>query len=173
MNRTYAGLVAVSVLGVFGLSAMPVLAQKEGGKAPQGKEKSDKPQTREKKDHPEQSTVATKKEFGTVKEKDASVSKALDAAKLADLKKLDGKDATFKGTVAKVYVARGNSMVILNFAKSYKDAATAVLRPANYDKFPDLQKLDGKKVVVTGKVELFKDQPEIILVKPEQIKVIK
>ncbi len=173
MNRTYAGLAAAGILGLFVLSATPALAQKEGGKAPQVKEKSDKPQGGGKKDRPEQSAVAAKKEFGTAKEKDASVSKALDAAKLADLKNLDGKDATFKGTVAKVFVARGNSMVILNFAKDYKTAATAVLRPADYDKFPDLKKLDGKKIVVTGKVELYKDQPEIVLTKPEQIKVIK
>ena len=173
MNRTYAGLAMAGVLGLLVWNVPPVWAQKEGGKAPQEKGKSDKPQGREKQTHPEQSSVATKKEFATVKEKDASVSKALDAAKLADIKKLDGKDATFKGTVAKVFVARGNSMVILNFAQNYKEAATAVLRPANYDKFPDLNKLDGKKIVVSGKVVLFKDQPEIVLTKPEQIKVIK
>ena len=149
------------------MNAAPVFAQKEGDSAPPSKEKP------ERKAHPEQASIATKKEFVTVGEKDAAVSKALDASKLAELKKLEDKDTTFKGTIAKVFTARGNSMIILNFADNYKEAATAVLRPKYYDKFPDLKKLDGKRVVISGKIVIYKDQPEIILTKPEQIKVIK
>jgi hypothetical protein len=101
------------------------------------------------------------------------VTKALDAAKLDDLKKQEDKETAFKGTVAKVFTAKGNSLLILNFAKNYKDAATAVLRPANYDKFPDMKKLLNKKVLVSGKIELYNGSPEIVLTKPEQIKIIK
>jgi len=157
MNRIFAGLTLAGILGVCTWNTAPVYAQKEG----------------ERKAHPEQASVAAKKEFATAGEKDAAVTKALDASKLAELKKLEDKDATFKGTVAKVFTARGNSMIILNFADNYKEAATAVLRPKYYDKFPDLKKLDGKKVVISGKIVIYKDQPEIILTKPEQIKVIK
>lgn len=167
MKRIFAGLTLAGILGVCAWNAAPVSAQKEGDSAPQDKARP------ERKAHPEQASVATKKEFATVGEKDAAVTKALDASKLTELKKLEDKDATFKGTIAKVYTSRGNSMMILNFADNYKEAATAVLRPKYYDKFPDMEKLDGKKVVVSGKIVIYKGQPEIMLTKPEQIKVIK
>lgn len=171
MNRLLSGTTLAGMLALFAVGASPALAQKEGGKdAP--KPSAEKSDTRGKKTHSEQSTVATKKEFGTVSEKDSTVTKALDASKLSELTKLEDKETSFKGTVAKVFTARGNSLLILNFAKNYKEAATAVLRPANYDKFPDMKKLEGKKVVISGKVEMYKDAPEIVLTKPEQIKVV-
>ena len=81
MNRIFAGLTLAGILGVCAWNAAPVYAQKEGDSAPQSDAKS------ERKTHPKQATVATKKEFASVEEKDAAVTKALDASKLAELKK--------------------------------------------------------------------------------------
>jgi hypothetical protein len=172
MHRSITRFTLAGLSALLAITAPLAYAQKDGGKET-AKQTTEKPDAKTKKTHPEQSSVATKKEFGTVAEKDSSVTKALDAAKLDDLKKQEDKETAFKGTVAKVFTAKGNSLLILNFAKNYKDAATAVLRPANYDKFPDMKKLLNKKVLVSGKIELYNGSPEIVLTKPEQIKIIK
>jgi hypothetical protein len=126
----------------------------------------------EKKDPPAQSSVATKKAFGTIAAKDPAVEKALAANDLPAIQKLVGKTGAFKGTVVKVFTSRNNSIVILNFAKNYKEAATAVLKPEHYAKFPNMQSLKDKTVLVTGKVISYQERPEIELTKPEQIKII-
>lgn len=124
-------------------------------------------------DGPAQSAVAAKAEFATVPAADPSVKKATPASDLAAAKKLVGKTATLTGTVDKAFAPRGNGLVILNFAKDYKTAASAVVRAESFAKFPDLKKLEGKKVLVTGKVEDYKGQPEVVLTAPSQLKVVK
>jgi hypothetical protein len=124
------------------------------------------------KEPPAQASVAVKKSFATISAKDPAVAKATDAKDLAAVKKLVNKEASLKGTVVKVFTARGNSIVILNFAKNYKEAASVVLKPEHYAKFPNMETLKDKTVLVTGKVILFREQPEIELTKPEQVKVV-
>lgn len=120
-----------------------------------------------------QASVASKTvKFGTVKAADGSVTKALKASDLAGAKKLIGKEGAFEGTVVKVFSPSSNGLVILNFDKNYRNALTAVLRVKNYADFPDMQTLKGKRVLVTGKFEDFKGSPEIMLTKPEQVKLI-
>lgn len=109
---------------------------------------------------------------GSVKLGDGSVTKALKATDLAGAKKLIGKEAAFEGTVATVYTPKGNGLLILNFDKNYRNALTAVLRSKNYAEFPDMQTLKGKHVLITGKFEDYKGSAELILTKPDQIKLI-
>jgi DNA/RNA endonuclease YhcR with UshA esterase domain len=120
-----------------------------------------------------QASVASKTaKFGSVKAGDGSVTKALKATDLAGAKKLIGKEAAFEGTVASVYTPKGNGLLILNFDKNYRNALTAVLRSKNYADFPDMQTLKGKRVLVTGKFEDYKGSAELVLTKPDQIKLI-
>lgn len=120
-----------------------------------------------------QASVASKTaKFGTVKMGDGSVTKALKASDLAGAKKLIGKEAAFEGTVAAVYTPKGNGLLILNFDKNFRNALTAVLRSKNYADFPDMQTLKGKRVLVTGKFEDYKGSAELVLTKPDQIKLI-
>lgn len=120
-----------------------------------------------------QASVASKTaKFGTVKAGDGSVTKALKASDLDGAKKLVGKEGAFAGTVAATYSPKGNGLLILNFDKNFRNALTAVLRSKNYTDFPDLQTLKGKKVLVSGKFEDYKGTPQILLTKPEQIKLI-
>src|SRR5688572_13237887 len=125
-----------------------------------------------KKDHPAQASVAIKKPFATIPAKDPALTKATEAKDLATVKKLVNKEAALKGTVDKVFASRGNSIVILNFAKNYKDAASVVLKPENYAKFPNMETLKDKTILVTGKVNLFREQPQIELTKPDQLKIV-
>ena len=120
-----------------------------------------------------QASVASKTvKLATVKAGDGSVTKALKASDLAGAKKLIGKDGAFEGTVAALYSPKSNTLLILNFDKNFRNALTAVLRVKSYDAFPDMQTLKGKRVLVTGKLEEFKGSPQILLTKPEQIKLI-
>ncbi len=120
-----------------------------------------------------QSELAAKSSFKELEADDPSIEKALVAHDLEGARKLIGKSGAFQGEVVKVYTPDHNKIVILNFARNYKDALTAVIRPSSYARFPDLTKLKGKKVLVTGKFEEYRGAPQIVLTDADQLKVIK
>ncbi len=124
------------------------------------------------KTYPAQATVAAKKPFATVPAASPAVAKALNAAALDAAQKMIGKAGAFQGTVSKVYVPHGNSVVILDFAFNYHAALTAVVKPDAYAKFPDLSQLEGKHVLISGKFIIFHNAPQIELTSPAQVKVI-
>jgi DNA/RNA endonuclease YhcR with UshA esterase domain len=41
------------------------------------------------------------------------------------------------------------------------------------DKFPNIKSLEGKTIIVTGQIKLYRNKPEIILNSPNQIKIVK
>ncbi len=129
--------------------------------------KTDKTETKS------QESVASKKPFGTIKANDEAVTKALEARDLEAGKKLIGKEGAFVGTVSKIYTAKGNSLMVLNFDPDFRSAMTAILEPGEYDKFPNLKDLRDKKVLIKGKFVLYrKTQPQIELTDPAQIKIV-
>lgn len=119
-----------------------------------------------------QASLAAKTAFATVAANDPALAKATPAADIAAVRKLSGREAALQGTVAKVYASDGNGIVILNFSKNFREAATAVVKPSNYAKFPDLLTLTNKKVLVTGRVREFRGRPEIELTEASQVKVV-
>jgi len=122
---------------------------------------------------PSQSSLASKTaQFGTVSKADHQYQQALDAKDLKAAVKLVGKTGAFKGTIAKVFAPESGNLVILNFADDYKTALTAVIKKEDFSRFPDLQTLKGKPVLVSGKFIDYKGQPEVALTGPEQIKTI-
>ena len=110
-------------------------------------------------------------EFGTVAATDDVYKNALDAHALADALKMVDKEGAFKGKVTKVFEPRG--LAILNFDENYKSAMTAVVHGTNFTNFPALTNLVGKDVLVTGKFINYHEAAEIVVDKPEQIKVVK
>jgi DNA/RNA endonuclease YhcR with UshA esterase domain len=60
------------------------------------------------------------------------------------------------------FSSRGN--IFLNIDGIYPD---------NPFKFPNIKSLEGKTIVVTGQIKLYRNKPEIILNSPNQIKVAK
>ncbi len=149
-----------SLLAALCALALPAVHAQDDDKAPKEPAKS-------------QASVASKAaKFATVKAKDDSVTKALKASDLAGAKKLVGKEGAFEGTVAAIYSPKSNTLLILNFDKNFRNALTAVLRVKSFDTFPDMQSLKGKRVLITGKFEDYKGSPQILLTKPEQIKLI-
>lgn len=125
------------------------------------------------KEYPAQASVATKQTFETISPASSEVARAIEAADLATLRKQIGKRAAFKGKVVKVYTSPNNSIVILNFARNYREAAVAVLKPDHYARFPAMETLKDQNVLVTGKVVTYQDRPEIELVRPDQVRIIR
>jgi len=76
-----------------------------------------------------QEAVAAKVKFETIKADDPAVAKALGSKDVEAATKLAGKEGTFKGTVTKIYVAKNNSLMILDFDDEYRDALVAKLEP--------------------------------------------
>jgi hypothetical protein len=113
--------------------------------------------------------ASTNATFGTVAVTDAAYKSAVDAHALEDALKLVDSEGAFKGKVAKIY-ERG--LAIVEFDDDYKTALTAIVRPANFDKFPALTNLIGKNVLITGKFIKYKEAAQIVVEKPEQIKIV-
>jgi DNA/RNA endonuclease YhcR with UshA esterase domain len=122
---------------------------------------------------PQAAVAAKDKAFGTVAADSDTVKTALKADDLAAAKKQVGKTATFTGTIAKVFLPDSNSVVLINFAKNYREALTVVVYARNFAKFPDLTALNGKKVVVTGKVSDYRGQPQVELTDVDALKIVK
>jgi len=82
-----------------------------------------------------------------------------------------GAPAVVKGKIAEVNV--GERIVRLNFEQPYpKNPFTAVIFPANTNKFPEIEKLKGKTVEISGKIAAYREKPQIILTSTNQVKVI-
>jgi DNA/RNA endonuclease YhcR with UshA esterase domain len=82
-----------------------------------------------------------------------------------------GQTVVVKGTVAQV--TKRDTIVYLNFEKKFPaQVFTAVIRQRDFAEFPEVEKVQGKTVEVDGKVELFKGQPQILLTKKSQLRVV-
>jgi DNA/RNA endonuclease YhcR with UshA esterase domain len=91
--------------------------------------------------------------------------------KAEDAKKHIGEQAVVSGMVAEVNSTA--SLVRLNFEKPYPgNVFTAVIFSRNTNAFPDVFKLKGKSVEISGKVTDYRGHPEIIVNSTNQVKVV-
>ena len=97
---------------------------------------------------------------------------ARDATNLEGARKLIGQPASFIGTVTEVAAPEGNAWVALHFAKDPKTAVRVVVRQENFFRFPKLEDLKGKGVVFTARVVAGEGRPEVVLIRPGQLKVV-
>lgn len=124
-------------------------------------------------DNKTQTQLASKTaKFETVAKTDAAVTSTIDAHDLAKAAALVGKTGAFKGTVAALFSPRTGTVLILNFDAKYKTALTAVVKRADFGKFPDLAKLEGKQLLVSGTFTDFRGATQIELTSPDQIKIV-
>jgi len=124
-------------------------------------------------DSPQSEAASKTAKFDTIAKTDAIYKGALDAHDKAGAEKLIGKTGSFKGKVTKAFTPRKGGLVILNFDDDYKSALTAVVMKADFSHFPDLSKLVGQEVVVSGKFVDFKGSPEVELTDVKQIQIVK
>ena len=89
----------------------------------------------------------------------------------SEAKKLVGKYVVIVGTV--VQVRPSEKIIHINFDKPYPyQEFTAVVFASRTNLFPNLDKLIGSKVEVSGKIETYKDKPQIVLQSPKQLRVV-
>lgn len=150
-----------SVCAAFVLLSLPACAQTVEGRA-----SAPKPE------RPKQSAAASKTvKFASIAKTSPVYKTALDAHALDKAAKMIGKPGAFRGKVSKVFERGG--IIIFDFDPDYKTAVTAALRGSDFAKFPNVKTLEGKEVVVTGKFEEYRGKTEIVLTKPEQVKLVK
>src|SRR6476660_4893001 len=80
----------------------------------------------------------------------------------AQAKEHIGDQAVVYGKVAEVNIAE--KLIRLNLEKAFPaQPFTAVIFAANTNLFPDVAKLKGKTIEVSGKIAVYRDRPQIIL----------
>lgn len=127
---------------------------------------------------PFQSEVAADKQWNTTSSSDARLSTAIAATDIARGRSLVGQRGAIQGTVTDIFIPPGNSVMIVNFGNSRGDALMAVVKSSNYAKFPPLSKLEGKKVLIEGQFEIYRNRDkneviEIVLSDPNQVSVVR
>ena len=89
----------------------------------------------------------------------------------AKAKTMVGKAAVVAGTVMEVH--KTEKVIHINLGgKNPKQDFTAVVFAPNFKLFPDAEKLDGKRVEVTGKVEDYRGKPQIVVKAKSQLHVL-
>jgi hypothetical protein len=85
-------------------------------------------------------------------------------------KYFEAKLTTVCGNITGTHVGKSGVMM-LNFGKSFPDNSfTAVVFEGDVSKFKSANHYDGKTVCVTGKIQIYKGKPEIILNEASQLK---
>jgi len=80
-------------------------------------------------------------------------------------------EATVSGKVIELY--KTEKLVRLNLDKPFPNQPfTVVIFGTKTNLFPDLDKLKGKTIEVTGKITEYHEQPQIILVTTNQLKIV-
>ncbi len=80
-------------------------------------------------------------------------------------------EATVSGKVIELY--KTEKLVRLNLDKAFPNQPfTVVIFATKTNLFPELDKLKGKTIEVTGKITEYRDQPQIILVSTNQLKIV-
>ena len=80
-------------------------------------------------------------------------------------------EATVWGKVIELH--KTAKLVQLNLDKPFPNQPfTVVIFATKTNLFPDLDKLKGKTIEVTGKITEYRDQPQIILASTNQLKIV-
>jgi len=96
--------------------------------------------------------------------------KKSDVVPAKEAKSKIGESITVEAKVAEVN--KTDKIVRINLeARFPKQELTLVIFPANFSKFEDVEKLEGKTVRVSGKVTEYQKRPQIVLDTKEQLKV--
>ena len=83
-----------------------------------------------------------------------------------------GQSVTVEGKVANVHSIPDSGVIFIDIGGTYPNQAiTGVILKTDAGKFPNVQSLTGKVVDITGQVELYKGQAQILVNDPAQLKI--
>jgi len=88
-----------------------------------------------------------------------------------------GRIVTVKGKVSRIGATNNGSITFINFAGNDRDQFVAIVRRDQLSIVAgelggDLQSLNGKTVELKGKIDLYRNTPQIAITEPSQIRVI-
>jgi len=90
------------------------------------------------------------------------------------IKKFVGQMVAVEGVVMDSHIARSGKVRFLNFGPEYKTAFAVVIFTGDLKNFKSIGEPTeyylGKRVVVSGRIKIYKGRPEIIVENPRQIK---
>jgi DNA/RNA endonuclease YhcR with UshA esterase domain len=82
-----------------------------------------------------------------------------------------GQIVTIEGTVGDVHTIASARVTFIDIGGQYpNNAFTAVILAVDAGKFPNVDALNGKIIDITGKVQLYKGKPEMLLNDAAQLK---
>jgi len=98
----------------------------------------------------------------------------LNASEPDKIKKYVGQQVCVEGIVMDSHIAKSGKVRFLNFSPEYKSAFTVVIFTSDMGNFKSIgepaEYYLGKRVVVSGRIKIYKGRPEIIVSHPQQIK---
>lgn len=96
-----------------------------------------------------------------------------DGAACVDIKQAgahSGEEACVTGRVLRVYTSKSGN-TFLDFCEDYRTCPfTSIVFASDRANFGDLTALQGRKVELRGKIQIYHDQPEIVLKEASQIR---
>jgi len=124
--------------------------------------------------YPPQQAIASRTiSLGLTTRNGPAYKQAMDAHNLALARQSLGRAGRFHGIVTQVYEDPQHQTLILDFDPQYARALTAVLTFRGYSRFPNMQSLRGREVVVSGPLIRYQDKIAIMLSQPGQIQLVK
>jgi len=123
--------------------------------------------------YPSQQAVAARTvQLGVIARNAPGYTQAMEAHNLARARQSLGKSVRFHGIVTQVYQDPTHQTLVLDFDPQYTHALTAVLTFRAYSRFPNMQTLQGREVVVSGPLIRYQDKIAVMLTQPGQIQVV-
>ncbi len=96
----------------------------------------------------------------------------MDAHDLKGLRARLLRNVKLVGTVTAIHRSRSGRSATLNFDVDYRKAAVAYVPALAMKRFMNLDALVGKKVVIESPVSLYKGQPQVMLTRPRQLRIL-
>ena len=121
---------------------------------------------------PQQQMASPSVQFGITARTSPSYKRAAEAHSLMLARRSLGRTFSFHGTVTQVTQDAQNQTMTVEFDPVYRLAVTGVLTFRAYSRFPNMQSLRGREVVVSGPLLRYGDKVAVMLTQPSQIQVV-
>jgi len=123
--------------------------------------------------YPSQQAVASRTaRLGLIARTAPAYKQAMEAHNLALARQSLGEVGRFHGIVTQVYQDPTHQTLVLAFDPQYTHAVTAIVTFRAYSRFPNMQTLQGREVVVSGPLIRYQDKIAVMLSQPGQIQVV-
>ena len=122
---------------------------------------------------PQQQIASPGARFAAISRTSVLYKQAMEAHNLTLAQRSLGRTVRFRGTITQVIQDAQSQTLTLAFDPQYTRAMTAVLTFRGFSRFPNMQWLQGREVVVSGPLLRYGDKTAVMLTQPTQIQVVR